>query len=460
MGATDRDVSEHSFTDPPRLDGELCLLPATREQVALDLGNLVHRRPRAVLRARTEADIARMIAFCRERGIPVSARGQSHSMFGQGLTDGVLMETRTLSTIHSIDPSGAVVDAGARWSDVLAASLPLGLRPRGLTGYAGLSIGGTLSVGGCPLSNRAGGLVDHVTELRVATGTGELLDCSPRQNVELFEAALGGLGQCGVITRAKVDLVPALPMARTYLVHLPDARRHFHVFRQLLERNELDEMYSACAAPGVAGFFYEINATTFFDPAKPPDDAALLRGLDLPKEAVVVEDRPYVDYATLVDTRMDLLRRAIGWDTLLKPWFDVWLPDAHADDYIAKKMETLTSADVGAGGFVLILPQRRSAMKRPFFRVPDNGDWVFLFDVTTTSNGPGPDPAFVENVLTRNRAWFDEARALGGVRYPIGALRFTAEDWASHYGDAWPAFQKAKAMFDPDRILARGAGVF
>lgn len=41
------------------------------------------------------------------------------------------------------------------------------------------------------------------------TGKGELLTCSEEQNSELFHAVLGGLGQFGIITRARIGLEPA-----------------------------------------------------------------------------------------------------------------------------------------------------------------------------------------------------------------------------------------------------------
>lgn len=41
------------------------------------------------------------------------------------------------------------------------------------------------------------------------TGKGELLTCSEEQNSGLFHAVLGGLGQFGIITRARISLEPA-----------------------------------------------------------------------------------------------------------------------------------------------------------------------------------------------------------------------------------------------------------
>lgn len=41
------------------------------------------------------------------------------------------------------------------------------------------------------------------------SGKGELVTCSASENSELFYAVLGGLGQFGIITRARIALEPA-----------------------------------------------------------------------------------------------------------------------------------------------------------------------------------------------------------------------------------------------------------
>src|SRR5690606_14583633 len=92
-------------------------------------------------------DIAAMIRYCNRYGIEVAARGQGHSTHGQSLAT-LMIDMRTMSAIHSIDGCEAELDAGATWKDLVAATVPLGLTPPVLTGYIGLSIGGTLSMGG------------------------------------------------------------------------------------------------------------------------------------------------------------------------------------------------------------------------------------------------------------------------------------------------------------------------
>lgn len=46
----------------------------------------------------------------------------------------------------------------------------------------------------------------------MSAGTGEVVNCSKDQNGELFHSVLGGLGQFGIITRARILLEPAPSM--------------------------------------------------------------------------------------------------------------------------------------------------------------------------------------------------------------------------------------------------------
>lgn len=46
----------------------------------------------------------------------------------------------------------------------------------------------------------------------MTAGTGEVVNCSEEQNGELFHSVLGGLGQFGIITRARIFLEPAPAM--------------------------------------------------------------------------------------------------------------------------------------------------------------------------------------------------------------------------------------------------------
>src|SRR5215211_228462 len=208
---------EHRATaladDFPTFDGVLLLDDASRAAAADDFGHLVHRQPLAVLKPGSVNDVVELIRFARCNNIHVAARGQGHSTQGQAQVEaGVVVDMATLTTVHEVNSTSALVDGGTRWLDLLAQTIPQGLTPPVLVDFLELTVGGTLSLGGIgSKAFRFGPQVDNVLELQVVTGEGELVSCSPAHNSGLFDAARSGLGQFGLIVRARVRLIPAPP---------------------------------------------------------------------------------------------------------------------------------------------------------------------------------------------------------------------------------------------------------
>lgn len=460
---TEAEAATVPFAGVPALDGELALDDAARDGAATDLGNIVFHRPRAVLRPGSVRDISVMVRFCRAHGLTVSPRGQAHTTYGQGLSDGLVIESRHLDRIRPLGPDAVEVDAGARWRELAEAAYAQSPRrtPPVLTGYTALSVGGTLSVGG--IGGMVGGLhtglqVDHVRELEVVTGTGEIVRCSREREAELFHAVLGGLGQCGVITKAVIELVPAKERARTYTLRYDDNAAFFHDLRTLVERPGVDHVYGEFVAPGTSPT-YRLYAAVLHDRSAPPDDAAITRGLSATAE---IADADYLTYLFAIDEAIDAVRESANWDRLVKPWLDVWLPGSTIEDYFAEIMPTLTPRDIGPFGAGLIYPQRRAHTTRPFPRLPepDGSPWAYVVDLNTVSESTAPDEAFVTEMMERNRRLFARTRAHGGVLYPIGSVPFAADGWRTHFGAAWPAFRAAKRRYDPDHVLTPGPGIF
>lgn len=55
------------------------------------------------------------------------------------------------------------------------------------------------------------GLIFNINNKKIKskTGRGEVMRCSEEENTRLFHGVLGGLGQFGIITRARISLEPA-----------------------------------------------------------------------------------------------------------------------------------------------------------------------------------------------------------------------------------------------------------
>ncbi|HEY0343787.1 MAG TPA: hypothetical protein VGC59_04025, partial [Solirubrobacteraceae bacterium] len=58
------------------------------------------RSPAAVLRSGSVRDIQAMARFCRRCGVRVAARDEHHTMFGQSLSDGVVIERPRPDRLH------------------------------------------------------------------------------------------------------------------------------------------------------------------------------------------------------------------------------------------------------------------------------------------------------------------------------------------------------------------------
>lgn len=165
------------------------------------------RRPDVVVRAADAEDVAEAVAAAAAHGLPVSVMSTGHQA-GRPIEGGVLILTSALRGVRiDAEARRARVGAGARWQDVLDASLPLGLAPlhgsSPLVGVVGFTLGGGIS----PTMGRAHGFaVDHVTALQVVTADGRAVDVSADREPDLFWALRGGRAGFGVVTAIELEL--------------------------------------------------------------------------------------------------------------------------------------------------------------------------------------------------------------------------------------------------------------
>jgi len=88
----------------------------------------VGRMPRTVVHCRTLQDIQLAIAATRSAGLSLSVRGGGHDWAGRALCDGLVIDLSDMrDVVISRDRRSARILGGARASDVLAVTDPLGL---------------------------------------------------------------------------------------------------------------------------------------------------------------------------------------------------------------------------------------------------------------------------------------------------------------------------------------------
>ena len=114
----------------------------------------------------------------------------------------------------------ARIGGGARASDVVAVTDPLGVAAVtgscGAVGMAGLTLGG----GYGPLIGRFGLALDNLLAAEVVLADGRIVTADHDNEEELFWALRGGGGNFGVVT-AMHHRLHDLPSVRSGMLHLP-----------------------------------------------------------------------------------------------------------------------------------------------------------------------------------------------------------------------------------------------
>jgi cytokinin dehydrogenase len=429
-----------------------------RAATAHDFGRLIHRQPRGVFRAASSADIASLMRWARSQGVKVAARGQGHSIYGRALVeDGIVIDMGAMNSVRDIKADRVVVDAGVTWRDLLDAALAQRLTPPVLTNYLGLSVGGTIAVGGIgAASSRHGMQTDNVIALDVVTGEGNEVSCSATENSDLFDSVRAGLGQCGIITRATLRLVHAPERIRRLQLFYRDLPSLAADQRRVLMEGRFEQLQGAVLPDGSGGWRYQLDGAVSYGSGSAPDDKAVLSGLSDERGAAVIADLTYREDALAFGKFETLLRSKGQWSNP-QPWLLTFLRGSNAEQVAGDILAGLTGDAVGPFGRITVYPLLTRAFHTPLVRLPEE-DIVFVFNLIRipASN----DAATAARMVAENRALYDRIRAAGGVQYPVGAFAMSSDDWKSHFDAGWPQIREAKLRYDPGHLLAPGYNVF
>ncbi|MER5182861.1 FAD-binding and (Fe-S)-binding domain-containing protein [Streptomyces sp. NPDC002896] len=205
------------------------------------------RVPLGVVAPRDADDVAAVLAVCRERGVPVVARGGGTSIAGQATGTGVVLDfTRHMNKIVSLDPEErtAVVQPGVVLDRLQEAAAPHGLRfgPDPST-HGRCTLGGMIGNNSCGSHSVAWGTTaDNIGELSVVSGRGERLRL--------------GQGWVGAPEGLRALVEGELALLRTGFPELP-RRISGYALDALLPEKGADVARSFCGSEGTLGVLTE-----------------------------------------------------------------------------------------------------------------------------------------------------------------------------------------------------------
>jgi cytokinin dehydrogenase len=443
---------------PPSADGKFLCDPHSLSEAAEDFGHIIRKYPRAVFKPATTADIAGILRWAVNRRIPVAARGQGHSTYGRAMAGGgIVIDMALLNTVHHIAPDHVIVDAGATWGSVLTATLPRGLTPPVLCNYLGLSVGGTLTVGGIGgTTSRHGMQTDNILALDIVTGDGRELTCSAASHPGLFDAVRAGLGQCGIITRATLRLVRAPERVRYFQLAYHDLRTLTEDLRAALADNRFNHLQGAILPGDNGGWRYQLEGAVFYDKDTGPESEATLAGLSDDRSAAAISDMTYLEFVSAF-ARFEALLHANGQWFNPHPWLLTFLRGSNAEQFARGILDELTGEDIGTFGRITYYPMFTEAVRTPLVRLPDE-NIVFPFNLIRIP--ATDDEAELQRMIIGNQKIYNRIRMAGGVQYPVGVLPMSNQDWKDHFGPAWSDLREAKRRYDSQNILTPGYMLF
>jgi FAD/FMN-containing dehydrogenase len=285
-------VGQSLRNDLKDISGELSFDDAVLQAAAGDFGHVVHKKPAAVLRPSDAQDIATLVQFANRQGLKIATRGQGHSFFGQTqVADGVVIDSSSLKAVRIVKSGAggtAEIGVGSKWHPVLMAANDQKLTVPVVTDTF-LSVGGTISTGGFGVTTYNLGLqVDHVLELEVVTGDGQIVTCSDERNSDLFNAMLGGLGQCGIITKVVMRLMDAPTNVLFVKMDYDDFQSASADLALLAKEGRFHHLDGRGAGRPTGGVGYYVEGGAFYDAPNNPDEAKLTAGLKFVKKTTTV----------------------------------------------------------------------------------------------------------------------------------------------------------------------------
>ncbi|AES65435.1 putative cytokinin dehydrogenase [Medicago truncatula] len=490
--------------------------PKAIELASSDYGNLVHEFPAAVFQPSTVNDIVSLVKLSYNSSVPflIAARGQGHSTRGQAMArDGVVVDMKGLRRLKNNnknnehnnknvgievfeDPKvgfGYYVDVGGEqlWIDVLYETLEYGLAPVSWTDYLYLTIGGTLSNAGISGQTfRYGPQITSVHQLDVVTGKGEFVTCSKQNNSELFNGVLGGLGQFGIITRARIALEPAPKRVKWVRLLYSD----FSVFTKDQERlismkgnknsalDYLEGMVLMNQGPinnWRSSFFpltdhhrilslvtqhtvlYCLEIAKYYDYHSEnnvnKEIQVLLQGLNYIPGFHYEKNVSFVEFLNRVRSGELKLQSQGLWD-VPHPWLNMFIPKSRILDFNLGVFKKIIQKRNITTGPVLVYPMNRNKWDNEMSAtIPDDEEDIFYAVGFLHSSGFDNWKAF--DAQNKEILQFcNHAK----INYKLYLPHYsTQEEWTNHFGPKkWKTFLQRKNEFDPRMILSPGQRIF
>ncbi|MBI2824671.1 MAG: FAD-binding protein [Planctomycetia bacterium] len=167
-------------------------------------------RPRAICFPKSEDEIVALVRQAAAHRQTVRVAGTGHSFMPLCATDGLLLSLDQWQGVQWADRAKlqASIRGGTKIRDM---GEPLAQHDMALANQGDVdvqAIAGAVATGTHGTGPTLGSISTQLAGVRIVTAAGEVLDCSPETDAEVFRAAQVSLGALGVIATVRLKLLP------------------------------------------------------------------------------------------------------------------------------------------------------------------------------------------------------------------------------------------------------------
>ncbi|KMT18125.1 hypothetical protein BVRB_2g031540 [Beta vulgaris subsp. vulgaris] len=311
------------------------------------------------------------------------------------------------------------------------------------------------------------------------------MNCSEKENADLFYGVLGGLGQFGIITKARISLEPARKTVKWIKMLYSDFNTFSKDQEQLISAENTFDYIEGFVMTGPANNWrFTFNTKELLQASKLTSKGKTLYGLELamyfnPEDANVTNQKIKDILSTLSNTSHTISQSEVSYvdfidrihlsdiklqdkadlqNNVTHPWLTLLVPKSKiqnfADEVFGHILANTTYAPI------LLYPFNQSRWKDNTSMVTPEEDVIYLAAFLTSAIQSSPGPNGLENFLTINKRILDfcETAKIGAKQY----LPYyeTQDEWRAHYGNRWNVFAQRKLSYDPLPILTPEQRIF
>ena len=156
-----------------------------------------------------ENQLQNILKIAKEKNLKISIAGAQHSMGGHTIyPDGIVINMLSynhmkLDSINNI----LTIGSGALWEDAIKYLDKYQKSIKVMQAFSSFSVGGSISVNGHGWQKDSPPISSTVISFTLMNSDGKIINCSRKENEELFQLAIGGYGLFGIILDVKIKVV-------------------------------------------------------------------------------------------------------------------------------------------------------------------------------------------------------------------------------------------------------------